>query len=331
MPRRDIPSLIATVLAGAPLAGCPSTWNCHPPSEAVDLVGADVLRQDLEGVEEGGDALCERLCQEVYHRERGWFLSEVDSCAHTLSDTQAEGGAPTDVVGEVSCEGTGIEYYCEGRRPLGHVEQAGQGDDPEGRTLATLAHLEAAAVDAFVELEALLAAHGAPVDLRGRCRQAAADERVHAAMLTALAARRGARVPAPRTVDRAHDLLALALSNAVEGCVHETWAALEAALVARQARDPAVRAAFARIARDEAAHAQLSWDLDAWLHGCLSAQSRGRHSAQWGPVEDARRRALADLPGQARAVARQVPAGLGFPDPEQAADLAAALAEGLAA
>lgn len=323
MSRHDIPALIASVLAGLPLAGCPSTWNCHPPSEDFNLVGADVLRADL-AVASGTEAeICERLCSQAYEREQGWYVSELEQCSHSLDSGASEEGEDTDRVGEVSCSGTGIEFYCEGRRPQGHVEQGGIGGDEEGRVLAALAHLEAAAVVAFEELEGLLVLHGAPLELRERCRQAAADERVHTAMLRALADRRGARVPVPRASGGAIDLYSLAVANAVEGCVRETWAALEAAVVARQAADPTVRAAFARIARDEARHAQLSWDLDGWL--------RGRLADRWAEVEAARQGALEALPGQARAVARGTPATLGFPTEEQAGALVADLAARLAA
>jgi hypothetical protein len=323
LPARDLPTLIASVLAGLPLAGCPSTWNCHPPSEDFRLVDATVLRSDLAEVTGTEEEICERLCRQAYERERSWFAAEVEQCSHSLESGATAEGEATDPVGQVSCSGTGIEYYCEGRRPRGHVEQGGLGGDEEGRVLAALAHLEAAAVLAFEELELLLARHGAPEDLRARCRQAAADERVHTALLGALADRRGARVPAPRASGGSEDLLALALSNAVEGCVRESWAALEAAVIARQAADPELRAAFGRIARDEARHAQLSWDLDAWL--------RGRLADRWPEVEAARRVALEALPEQARAVARRSPAALGFPTEQQAGALAGELAARLAA
>jgi hypothetical protein len=54
------------------------------------------------------------------------------------------------------------------------------------------------------------------------------------------------------------------------------------------AADPDVRAAFTRIAEDEAEHAELSWDLDAWYGTRLTVAERGL-------VADAKAEALAAL------------------------------------
>jgi hypothetical protein len=57
----------------------------------------------------------------------------------------------------------------------------------------------------------------------------------------------------------ARSLEELAVENAVEGCVRETYGALTAIWQARTAKDPSVAAAVRRIARDETRHAALSW------------------------------------------------------------------------
>jgi hypothetical protein len=49
-----------------------------------------------------------------------------------------------------------------------------------------------------------------------------------------------------------------------------------------------IRAAMARIARDETRHAALAFQVDAWLRGRLGRAARGR-------VSVARQRALGDL------------------------------------
>jgi hypothetical protein len=49
-----------------------------------------------------------------------------------------------------------------------------------------------------------------------------------------------------------------------EGCVGETLSVGLAAAQLRDATDPAVRAALARIVGDEARHAELAWDVLAW-------------------------------------------------------------------
>lgn len=321
----NVRAALAAALA-VPLAGCPSTWNCNPPSEAasvdavLDAAALDAIVAGW-GLESRADIPCDVACSEAYRTERGWEISSVTSCALAFDlpeDPDASNAA------NVVCEGTGIEYYCEGRRPLGHVELDARDADPLGRHCAELAYLEASSVPAFRQLAATLAAHGAPADLVGRCQAAAEDEVRHATWMTALAARHGAAVPAPQVADGPVDLASLALHNAVEGCVHETWGALVAAHKARAAQDPELRAIYARIAVDEAEHAQLAWDLHAWLLDQLDPSERAAvHHAQAG--------ALARLPALAAAQATAPATALGQPEPSQAHALAEALVARLAA
>jgi hypothetical protein len=107
--------------------------------------------------------------------------------------------------------------------------------------------------------------------------------------MTRLALARGASVQAPSfgTIE-IRDLTAIALENAAEGCVRETWAALEAAHQARTATDPELRQVMTRIAADEARHAELSHDLDAWIRTRLADETVAR-------VDAARRRAAREL------------------------------------
>jgi hypothetical protein len=80
------------------------------------------------------------------------------------------------------------------------------------------------------------------------------------------------------SVERAalRSIEAMALENAVEGCVRETYGALLAAYQARAARDPVVRAVMKRIARDETRHAALSWDVGRWLETRLNREARSK-------------------------------------------------------
>jgi hypothetical protein len=80
----------------------------------------------------------------------------------------------------------------------------------------------------------------------------------------------------------------IALENAVEGCVRETFAAVVAHCQAQTARDPDVRAVMAEIALDESRHARLSWQIAAWLEPRLREQ-------EWAAVSAARRTALLAL------------------------------------
>jgi hypothetical protein len=179
--------------------------------------------------------------------------------------------------------------FCEGRRPEG-LEAACVDDGAAiGRWFARSAYLEAASVDAFRILKRELAAHRAPSLLVRGCSRAARDEVKHARVTTALARRHRVRAPKPEVGRRAtRSLEAIAIENAIEGCVRETFGAMLAGTQALEARDPVVRAAMKRIARDETRHAALSWSLDAWIRGRLSPDARAR-------VEEARQKAVDEL------------------------------------
>src|SRR5690606_15396153 len=126
----------------------------------------------------------------------------------------------------------------------------GEGPNEIAAWLARATRAEAASVQAFVALREELIALNAPAPIVKRAARAAADEVRHARLLGALAEAGGASssLAARRRDLPARSLLELALENAVEGCVHETFAALMAMHQARHASDPALREAMAAIA-----------------------------------------------------------------------------------
>jgi hypothetical protein len=143
--------------------------------------------------------------------------------------------------------------------------------------LVEAARLEAASVPAFERLARELRVHRAPPTLVRRARRCMRDEVVHTRMITRLAKRRGAevdRVSIPRHEERGVE--ALAIENAVEGCVNETLGAIIAEVQAKTARAASTRALFQRIARDEARHAVLAWDVLAWSMTKLDAGGSAR-------------------------------------------------------
>ncbi len=197
-----------------------------------------------------------------------------------------------------------------GRRPEGLVQHdAGGAAIGLGAYFAEVAHLEAASVVAFERLARELARLGAPDSLVQRARRARADEIRHARRTASLAHRFGEVVRSIEVTPMiTRDLLAVAVENAVEGCVRETYGALVAAFQARTARDPDVRAVLAGIARDEARHAELSHDVARWLETRLDGPSRRRVAAE-------RSRALEELRGAIdRAPAADVVREAGMPD-----------------
>jgi len=124
--------------------------------------------------------------------------------------------------------------------------KASAGMSSLARYFAETAYLEAAAVDAFRILRDELEAHGAPQALVTGAERAATDEvrhtRIHAQARAPL--RRDADAAARAEASRSSPIFAIALENAVEGCVRETFAALVAHHQAAAAGSPHVRAAM---------------------------------------------------------------------------------------
>ena len=177
--------------------------------------------------------------------------------------------------------------------------------------LARQAYYEAASVVAFERLTFALEAAGAPRELVERSRAAAKDESRHASRFASLAIALGA-TPMPLLYEAtAPSLFDLAVENATEGCVRETFGALVTLHQAEHAETAEIRAAFASIAEDEAEHAALSWELRAWFDGQLTSEECARvQDAHISAVESARRDALSapDALGLA----------LGLPAPDRA-------------
>ncbi|MDI1447888.1 ferritin-like domain-containing protein [Polyangium sp. 6x1] len=196
---------------------------------------------------------------------------------------------------EIDSEVIESSSACIGRRPAGLARRKACGSTRVGAYLASVAHLEAASVDAFEALAAELAHHGAPRTLVERAGIARRDEVRHARVMRKLASRHGGLFRAPSVEKQApRSLEAIALDNAVEGCVRETFGALVGMWQARAAKDPAVRRAMRRIALDEARHASLAWAIDEWIRPRLDAAARER-------VEAARRNTLEIVAAEARA------------------------------
>jgi len=263
-------ALQAAIVAVAP-TGClvqSSTANCHPPehTQTIDLAEAD------SGVAVDAGSTCQEICQ----TKTGEY---VVACKNVT--IPATGGSHPGV----ECT---TKAYCEGRLPAELL------DEPPSRTtiaehFAGAAFLEAASIDAFRVLAKELRAHRAPRKLVNAARRARRDEIKHTRMMRAFARRHDVATIPPRVgPPKPRDLEAIALENAVEGCVRETYGAALALWQSKRATDRDVRAAMARIARDETRHAELAWEVDRWARKLLSPESRAR-------VEAARREAIASL------------------------------------
>jgi len=170
-----------------------------------------------------------------------------------------------------------------GRRPPNLLAHRGAATNSAGlaRYFAGAARLEAASVDAFEQLAEELRVFGAPRALREAARRAAEEEVRHARITSALAERFGAR-PEPQRLSRRklRGRAEVALDNALEGCVSETYSAYLNTAQARLAARDAMGAGLGQIARDETRHAAFSWQLAAWLEPGLDVQARRRIGAR---------------------------------------------------
>ncbi|HET6334353.1 MAG TPA: ferritin-like domain-containing protein, partial [Polyangiales bacterium] len=181
---------------------------------------------------------------------------------------------------------------------------------------AVMAELEAASVTAFEVLAAELAHHGAPADLIERLHEAAREEIVHARETTAMARALGAEPKPPRIEPKPiRSLEAIALDNAVEGCVRETFGAAVGCYQAERACDPQIAALMQQLSADEIGHAALAFDLHDWILPQLSAAARARVIAARVAAVDALAAELQIEPDEAlRELA-------GVPGPREAAKL----------
>ncbi|AFE07798.1 hypothetical protein COCOR_07886 [Corallococcus coralloides DSM 2259] len=253
--------------------GCSSTWGCDP-DENWEQQTFPIPATLRDGSVPTQDTSCEALCDAV---------GAKTPCSRVMEE-RADGS----FVESVSCE---AQFACEGRRPEGLCSDGAvaQGTPTLGALFAKMAHLEAASVPAFERLAEELAVHGAPEHLVRAARRSAKDEARHANAMEFLARRHGAPMPELKVAPfQARSLEALAIENAVEGCVRETFGALLAGWQARSAEDAQVRESLGTIAPDELRHAELSWAIDAWALEQLSPAARER-------VEAARREAWREL------------------------------------
>ena len=142
-------------------------------------------------------------------------------------------------------------------------------------TLATMAQCEAASVDAFESLHADLARLGASRSLLRAVSAARNDEIRHARVVGKMAERFGARLPRKQAGGTgSRSLQDLAVENAEEGCVRETFGAALASVQASRARDPDIRRMMIAIAKDEGKHAALAWRIADWLETRMEPEER---------------------------------------------------------
>ncbi len=162
-----------------------------------------------------------------------------------------------------------------GRRPEAFVARVDRSSP--GEYFASMAELEAASVFAFDRLARELQAHGAPARLVQLARRSQEDEVLHARLTGELATRFGGRlreVTLPELPIR--PLLEIAMENAVEGCVRETFGACMAMVQSELSTDAQVRSVMVLLAEDEIRHASLAWEVASWVEPLLPSWDRSR-------------------------------------------------------
>lgn len=342
-PMRRIAPILAHVLATASLAACggkvddggpapgptttttaptpttipttvptPTTTGTTPPPPPKPDAGCTTPPQKVRG---------DGACTDVFHHACG--VPEGVDPTDGMSPAECAKVCPQTDNGRsyYSCSaylkddlpGPSFECYScvEGRRPEGYVEPR-----PEVSVAGWLAHaadLERVSIDAFRILHRELSHYGAPEALLLSALRAEADEVVHARMMGNLAEREGATLsstPVPHGEIRA--LVDIALENAVEGCVRETYGAVVAGYQAAHAARADMRKLMDRVYRDECAHAELAWSVHAFLLPKLSSDERAR-------VEAAMDAAVRELHASTEVhVPYEVRSPLGLPDSAEA-------------
>lgn len=136
------------------------------------------------------------------------------------------------------------------------------------------AQMEHASIASFARFTLDLLAFGAPADLVRDAQQAALDEVRHARTCFAVASLYAGARFGPGPLNLKGVCPSASLGEAVvaafrEGCLGETAAALVATERARATVRPALRDVYARIAEDEARHAELAFRFVTWAiaHG----------------------------------------------------------------
>jgi hypothetical protein len=203
---------------------------------------------------------------------------ELTFNCHTFGDWCVDGGVVDDA-GPIIVECVGCAAGV-GRRPAGlFAARIAHVSTPIGAHFAAVAHLESASVRAFEILEHELRDNGAPTELVLSAQRSRREEVEHARATARIARAHGAR-PSRARVERRRprSLSDIALENAVEGCVRETFGALVATFQADHARDPEIAVTMKTIAADETRHAALAWATAKWLDPQLSDDARAQIS-----------------------------------------------------
>lgn len=237
---------------------------------------------------------CMALCKQTFEGNRiGGFNDLVKLESFEASNCKAENRPYRTVffTGKIDTPSTLVScdvdytaihspYTCPrpvvGRIPNGlHLGKNGMSTQSSvhtiGQYLADMTAMETAAITAFDYLTRELEAYDAPEALIARARQAVLEEARHAEMAGLLSASYEAEMTEVTVDDFSlRSLYDIALENAVEGCVNETFAAACGLWQSEYAQLEVFREVIAHITDEEMGHAELSWAIHQWVMPQLS-------------------------------------------------------------
>lgn len=215
-------------------------------------------------------------------------LFDVLDKAISHATTIAESGPLTERSPDTTREGRAPRGRLSGTFRIGEKRF---GDVIKGY-LAQEAHQKLAAAQRIQWLGRSLCELSCPAEYIRHVEHAAQEKFDHAALLCLLS-HVSLEDAMPRPTDAPlGDLWELTLDIAASRCVVDTYAAARFAFQARHAQTPELRGAFLEIARQDAVHATLFWELLAWALSHLSPSRARQLSDEQRRVREALRLAI---------------------------------------
>ena len=257
-----------------------STDPCREP--AVRSPGQATVEEKiyLSGSEKLSAAECVKLCQQLVKKQYSYEWStlvgmenfKASQCkTHFDSKTYDTTLQCTASFTEVNSAYTGAPGCYNPPRPVVGRMPVGLQVHPQtvaselGSYFADMAAMETAAITAFRYLVRELTAYQAPATLIRLAQAAVEEETQHAQMAGLLSQACDTAVPVVEVADfQLRSLFEIALENAIEGCVNETFAAACGLWQEQQAESEVFRQVIGHIAEEEVGHAALSWSIHEW-------------------------------------------------------------------
>lgn len=181
-------------------------------------------------------------------------------------------GRPFLVGGEARLAKASATHFGHSRTTTGCVEF----EEPDAMMRAAIGGywtevglMEHASIAAFARFVLQLMHVGAPLPLLEAAQQALRDETEHAKACFEIVTRVLGQPVGPGALSMNHAFDETTLESIVrltirEGCIGETFAAMEAAEAAATCVDPHIRSVLQRIQTDELRHAELAWRFVQW-------------------------------------------------------------------